>query len=217
MLVGAGTTADESATTLQIWLTDDGIDWSLVHEMDQSIDEAPHGIGTGPEGFVAVGSTDWFINNEHAWALASADGRNWIEAPSSDPPLSDSAATYSVTALGNDWLAFPNRTDGQATALVSANGLDWSVGSTFALGDDYEPGQVPLLFGDGRFAIVSIGYGVDNAARSRLWISTDGVEWRPLEPTAIKGVMDTATHVDMAVLAVMTDGGIEVLTAATGA
>lgn len=109
-----------------LWFSHDALAWEEVEHYSQEggyvkLDD----IGAGDEGFVAFGIRQPVVGGEwERFAVASADGREWIDSPlpfgDEDP---DSQPEASIAALGGDWIvALP----GSSTQIwFSANGLDW--------------------------------------------------------------------------------------------
>lgn len=124
----------------ELWFSPDGRAWERIRNLT---DGEVH-IGAGPEGFVVSGTQGAYGEEQHAFTIASADGREWFEA--SNPPPNASG----VMPLGDDWLVLdyefglPN----QAAIWHSANGLDWSPHGELALEsveiDGAECTEIPL-------------------------------------------------------------------------
>ena len=103
----------------EIWFSADGRAWQRIRHL-------AHGylsIDAGIEGFVAVGTWDQYVQPAGAFAIASADGREWFDA--AGPPQFPTG----VAAVGGDWVTVSSNEDveeGWITISSSANGLDWS-------------------------------------------------------------------------------------------
>lgn len=106
----------------QLWLSTDGISWEQVYVVTAD-ERAVVDIGAGDEGFVAVGYRTRGDIAE-TFAIASADGRHWIE--SSSAPVN----ARHVAPLGSDWIAIATGEispgDTETPVWFSANGIDWS-------------------------------------------------------------------------------------------
>jgi len=102
----------------QLWLSADGMAWELVHSLEANYID----IGAGDDGFAAV---SWVFasgvgdESGHPISIASADGREWIEAPT--PPFGE---FVEVASHAGDWIAVDDP-GGVAPTWFSANGLDW--------------------------------------------------------------------------------------------
>jgi len=98
----------------EFWLSADGGTWEQVH----SLEAAYVDIGAGDEGFAGVG---WIGNEDGSpFAIASADGRDWIDGPV--PPFGQ---FLEVASFGADWVVVEDP-GGTAPTWFSANGLDWA-------------------------------------------------------------------------------------------
>jgi hypothetical protein len=98
----------------EFWLAADGEAWERVHSLEANYVD----IDAGDEGFAAVG----WVGEEDGYPLsiASADGRQWIEAPT--PPF---GRFLEVAAHAGDWIVVDDP-GGVAPTWFSANGLDWA-------------------------------------------------------------------------------------------
>ena len=132
------------------WYSEDGLTWDRV--WDTTDDESPAAVGSGPEGFVIVGQQGYEQGADPiGFALASADGREWIEAPT-DGPVGMSGM-WSVVPIGSDWMATSLGID-DVQVLRSPNGLDWTIDTTFTEAEARR-GGIAQLDGDGQFALLS--------------------------------------------------------------
>ncbi|MFN2418303.1 MAG: hypothetical protein ABR593_05185, partial [Candidatus Limnocylindria bacterium] len=163
----------------ELWYSSDGATWQLAHTLES---DTLH-FDAGEEGFVGVG---WIGEAREPYAIATADGREWIEA--SSPPTDPG----DVAPLGGDWIAMSafteDGTDGETS--FSADGLDWNehggaelstVRADGAPCTEYPRDLVPA----GRWVVVNtalqypcteggfVVYGTQQ-------ISVDGVTWAPL-------------------------------------
>jgi hypothetical protein len=110
-----------------LWLSADGRSWEMVRAAANA--EQFFDIGAGDDGFAATGSRG---EPSESFAVASADGRTWIEAtmaPSGQVPIAE---------RGGDWVAIAAPLAVETAPTVaslwsSANGLEWS-----------ESGSIPL-------------------------------------------------------------------------
>lgn len=80
----------------EVWLSADGRAWELVRAA--SSDESLLATGAGDDGFVVIG-TRGDAESAQTFAVASSDGRQWIEATA--PPEGAAA----VVSQGGDWIA----------------------------------------------------------------------------------------------------------------
>jgi hypothetical protein len=92
-ILGIVTPVDAPRARLhELWMSRDGVTWELVHSLQANYVE----LDAGDEGFVAVGR----IGGEDStpFAIASADGRDWVEAPR--PAF---GSFLEVASHGGDW------------------------------------------------------------------------------------------------------------------
>jgi len=174
----------------QLWFSADGWTWEreyvVVGDERANVD-----VAAGDEGFVAVGNRTRDDVAE-GFAVASSDGRTWIESPS------ESTDGFFVAPMGPDWIAMgqgshlEDRSAVDETAIwFSANGLDWSPLDEFLLkGIELDDVSVcfefvaNLISADGwLLAGTSLSYpcsegGVVGYGAQR--ISVDGTAWKPL-------------------------------------
>jgi hypothetical protein len=111
-----------------LWLSADGLDWEMVHSLaDDSHMVELETIGAGEEGFVALGVRVGLDNMRERFALASADGREWVESPQpfgvEDPQYRPPPA---IAPLGPDWIGATAQRDDTVQIWFSENGLDWT-------------------------------------------------------------------------------------------
>ena len=105
-----------------------GWSWEEVHSLaDASHVVGVEDIGAGEEGFVALGVRVALDNTWERFALASADGREWAEAPQ---PFGVEDQHYRpqpvIAPSGPDWIAATAQRDDTVQIWFSANGLDWT-------------------------------------------------------------------------------------------
>jgi hypothetical protein len=104
----------------ELWFSHDAREWERVDALPAVGTE----IEAGDEGFAAVGAVVSGGEIQGSFARASADGTEWLDAPTS-PPWS-----VQLAAIGPDWLAVSHVADSglpdHATTWISANGLDWT-------------------------------------------------------------------------------------------
>lgn len=176
----------DGPTDLAAWLSVDGIRWEKVLDLD----DRPGWVvvqdgGAGPEGFVVAGTVVSDDNDSHEYfALASADGRTWIEAE--DEPFGAIDPQFRpdpyVAPLGSDWLAFLHRRDGSIRVFRSANGLDWTEAGLIERDGDLNVFAPVIAEVDGRLYFSTAGTGVaPGSGQAGIWTSTDGVGWEPME------------------------------------
>lgn len=171
------------------WHSEDGLDWARVWEAVD--DEILAAVGAGPEGFVMVGQQRYeHGGNPIGVALASADGREWIEAPTDGPV--GLAGMWSVVPTGGDWVA-TSLGGADINVLLSPNGLDWTADTAFP-GADARQGGIAQLAGDADFAgrvsvIGALGpdwlaagsefdsIDEDGRTLARTWTSANALAW----------------------------------------
>lgn len=163
------------------WYSEDGLDWARVWETVD--DELPAAVGAGPEGFVIVGQQGYAQGGDPIGvALASADGREWIEAPTDGPV--GLAGMWSVVPIGGDWMA--TSLDGaDIHVLLSPNGLDWTTDTAFT-GADARRGGIAQLAGDADFALLSSILVPRTLLPVMLY--TAGSGWRDTEASASSSI-----------------------------
>jgi hypothetical protein len=164
-----------------VWYSENGLDWERVWETVN--DELPAAVGAGPEGFVIVGQQGYEQGGDPIGVvLASADGRDWIEAPT-DGPVS-LGGMWSVVPIGGDWMA-TSLDVADVHVLRSPNGLDWTIDTAFP-GADSRRGGIAQLAGDGEFALVSSILVPRTVLPVTLY--TDGSGWQDTEASATSGI-----------------------------
>jgi len=132
-----------------LWYSADGVTWEQVWDTLEA--ETPAAVAAGPEGFVVVGQQGWHDGDPYGFALASADGHDWLEAPA-EGAMASTGSMWSIVPIGVDWMAMPVPDRSEVRVLRSANGLDWSIDAPLPL-DAAQLGHVAQLEGDGRFAL----------------------------------------------------------------
>ncbi len=173
----------------QLWHSEDGLAWVATYPLA----EQQVSIGAGDEGFVAAGveSAD---PPAVPFAIASADGSNWILATA--PPDSSFGLPVLVAPLAGDWYAMDSAVleAGFAAAAPiwsSADGLGWAESGSMPLEViDADPtttcheyvtalhGSAPWLVANSRVAYPCSegGFIVHGTQRG----STDGTTWTDL-------------------------------------
>jgi hypothetical protein len=165
-----------------LWLSTDGLSWEMVHSLaDASHVVGVDGIGAGEEGFVALGVRTALDSRSERFALASADGRDWVEAPQ---PFGVEDPTYRpqpvIAASGPDWIAATAQRDDSAQIWFSANGLDWTPAAVIR-GVRTTQAWAPVLVGaGGRLFFSPAGVFPSSIGAPGVWSSTDGRQWAPL-------------------------------------
>jgi hypothetical protein len=195
-----------------LWLSADGRTWELVRPGAPATAEQFIDIGAGDDGFAATGTRgDAF----EPFAIASSDGRTWIEA------TVPSAGIGMLAERGGDWIAMggaPRGPDGppkEASVWSSANGLEWAeVGSIPLYPAASEPdGTVVcsdfivdlLAAGPWLISNAAAGYGLCSEGRIETYgtqsISRDGRAWEVLPfPSAYDGGGSRGSQVNGAVV-----------------
>lgn len=165
------------------WYSSDGVTWELVAELSKPnrwvrVSDA----AAGDEGFVIVGTDAALEGPGHEWfALASADGREWIESrPLFEPTDANYQPDPHAGALGLSWIAVLPLQDGSMQFWASDDGLEWAESSVL-------PAPGPLEAYDPVFAEVggrlyfSIAGGGALHRTTGAWSSSDGTSWEPLD------------------------------------
>ena len=178
-----------------LWFSPDGRSWDLVHSPSVA-GERFADVGAGDEGFAALGTrgvTDVYT----VFAIASGDGRQWVEA--SAPP--EGAAV--IAAQGADWIAAgtvisgpigPTAPPREDPVWMSANGLEWSEAGSIPLypvppeaeGEVVCSDVVVDLHSAGPWLIANAaaGYAICSEGRIETYgsqsISRDGQDWEVL-------------------------------------
>jgi hypothetical protein len=194
VLVGLGDLNEGAVSNSYVWYSADGIIWDLVWETLE--DESPVAVGAGPEGFVVVGSQGYFEGDPQGFALASSDGREWVEAPQ-EVTLAQTRGIWNIVPIGGDWIAAPAPAPTDIALLRSANGLDWSADSSLPLASA-RPDHVAGLEGDGRFVLFgATTYGEPMTIR----LFVDGKGWQET-PAQYRGGIRVASQAGLTVLMV---------------
>ena len=172
----------------ELWFSTDARSWEQVHSLPSDWVE----YDAGEEGFVVAGvvlSGEGADTTYDPYALASGDGREWLEATGPPP------TTVGVAAVRGDWVAATYSFGGEqlpdlATSWFSANGLEWTEHGTAALNawpieggscHEYPSGLNPagewlVLASTLSYPCSEGGYVVFGTQR----ISTDGATWEDL-------------------------------------
>lgn len=189
----------------ELWQSLDGLSWDLVYE---TADERIISLAGGDEGFVAVRSTA----DHRAVAIASADGREWIDGDA----LPEELTQASLAALGGDWVMVglgsegPPGEPGPVTPGVwdlpvwfSANGLAWhQVGSISWPGDGLGfafPGPL-VSVGDRLILSPFAAGGGPRLPSAGVWSSADGSTWETADIRSDVTVVDGAENAGTVVL-----------------
>jgi hypothetical protein len=167
----------------EVWYSSDGRTWEIVREFGDGFIN----FDAGEEGFVIAGTEGPYGEPGTPFAIASADGREWFEAP--NPP--DGAV--SVAAIASDWVILTVTRDDafrptSKATWHSANGLDWSgpeeleIGTNITANDSGCPLE-PSLLGEGRWLVLrSYWSGLCSEGGSTSFgprlLSEDGGAWR---------------------------------------
>lgn len=177
--------AQSLGTEPSLWLSANGLHWEEVHRFT----DATHyvgldDIGAGDEGFVAFGVRTALDNTWERFAFASADGREWVNAPqpfgAEDPQYRPPLV---IAPLGPDWIAATAQRDDGAQIWFSANGPDWT--PVAEIGDiNTAQAWAPVLIGADRRLFFSPTGEFPSSIEVRspgVWSSTDGREWTRLD------------------------------------
>jgi hypothetical protein len=163
------------------WFSADGLVWDRVWET--AGDEVPAAVASGPEGFVIVGQQGYEDGGDPiGLALASPDGREWIEASTDGP--AGAASMVSVVPLGPDWMATSLGAEG-VQVLRSPNGLDWTA-DTALPGAEARRGGIADLAGDEDFAL--LGSVLVPRTVLPVMMYTAGSGWQDTPATASGGI-----------------------------
>jgi hypothetical protein len=132
-------------------------------------------IGAGDEGFVAFGVRTALDGRGERFAFASADGREWVNAPQ---PFGAEDQQYRpsllIAPLGPDWIAALG-----ASIWFSANGLDWTPAAEIGEVNTTQAWAPVLVGADQRLFFSPTGdfpSSIDPRAPG-VWSSTDGRKW----------------------------------------
>jgi hypothetical protein len=169
-----------------IYLSDDAFEWRLAYEAPSDVEIVS--VGSGPEGFVAVGYQGEPADRRLI-AIASSDGRTWHLAPdlASGTDLQQWAES-AVAPIGSDWVAVAAQfTDGlppnnPAWPIVrrSADGLEWDPAIDLRGEGSAAPSEVRAGAGHLFLSVVFPAEGARTRPRG-VWESTDGISWRRLD------------------------------------
>jgi hypothetical protein len=181
-----------------VWYSENGLDWERVWETVG--DEIPAAVAAGPEGFVIVGQQGYEEGGSIGVALASADGREWIEAPTDGPV--GLGGMWSVVPIGRDWMA-TSLDVADVHVLHSPNGLDWTIDTAFP-GADARRGGIAQLAGDVQFALLGSILVPRTVLPVALYTGSSG--WRDTDASATGGIA-AASRDGMTVL--MVNAGTE--------
>lgn len=181
LLVGQMPSPD--TTIPEAWYSSDGVTWELVHEVtdgDRWVTVAD--AGAGDEGFVIVGASAAPDNSSHEYfALASADGREWIESRSPfGPEDPDFRPNPHVAALGPDWVAVLPTRDESIQFWSSEDGLAWASAGQITDTGPLEAFE-PVFHAVDSLLHFSITGGGFPWTVTGAWSSTGGATWEPLE------------------------------------
>ena len=168
------------------WYSSDGVTWELVAELSEPnrwvrvMDAA-----AGDEGFVIVGTSASLEGLPgHEWfALASADGREWVPSRGLFEPSGENfQPDPHVVALGSGWVAVLPSQDESVQFWASDDGLAWARSGLIA---DARPPEAyeydPVLQEVGGRLYFSFAGGGGFASTFGAWSSADGVSWEPLD------------------------------------
>ena len=197
-----------------LWLSSDGRAWEMV--MAGGTDGSYiSSVAAGDEGFMAIGTRSAGDVTE-TYAIASSDGRTWIEA--TDPP----AGAYTVVPRGGDWFATGSMGPpcGSAPRDIpvwsSASGLEWAEIGSIPLRPipewtEFECWRVGVgLHAAGRWLLADASAGpacCDNPpTQGTRHISRDGRSWESLSLPGVEdgspaaGIADAITDGDLLIL-----------------
>lgn len=183
-----------------LWFSSDGTAWEQVRQLTDGL----AAIGAGDEGFAVVGQLGYYGDQPEPFAIASGDGRAWIQ--SAHPPTD----VAEVAPVGGDWVAVgvPQPGDSMST-WSSANGLDWRELGDTALGSfDAEGGtcyEIPIgLDSAGPWLVSRTVYSHPCSEgafviHSTQRISVDGRSWTALPfETGTPGIGSSGTAIHAA-------------------
>ena len=168
----------DDASPEQIWFSSDALEWELVYGTTD--DESLAAVGAGPEGFVAVGQHGFRTGpSSRAFALASADGRQWITA-ADGAVLAGAGSLWSVVPLHGDWVTSPLMVGTELPILWSPSGLDWEERTSLPI-EHVDMGVIAYLMSNGSRLFAAVANGGGQPVRSNLLTSLDGISWTQTE------------------------------------
>lgn len=180
-----------------VWRSPDGLDWArppdgtpLTGASGEVV--TPLGVALGPPGVVVVGTrlplTDVLPNVEDGAVWWSGDGRRWERVHADEAFGGPGTQQPTVVAWsGSAFVAVGATADDvgrrmRPAAWVSADGRSWRRAPVDAFGGDTEAADARLT------SLVSAGgcliAGGLVGTAPRLWTSTDGLAWTPMQPPA---------------------------------
>ena len=157
-LVAVGTGMDDQGIYGRIWISDDGMAWTLALEMPnvELID-----VTAGGPGFLALGSAANQDDDAVVAVWASEDGDSWTQVLRDDEVFA--AQLGAIEASENGAIALGGMPTG---AWVSPDGLTWTRVVDLTLDERGE--TTAVVAHDGGFIVVG---------RGGWWSSENGVEW----------------------------------------
>ena len=172
------------ASAIELYVSEDGRSWELVHTVEADADAHVYGVGGGPEGFVVAARRE--VDGAPT-LLASSDGRTWFEAPE-QPALSADDVVMAVAPLGRDWVAAGWRSmsgPGRGIDLwTSADGLRWEEAASLVPDPSEEAFGTRVMYpshllSSGDILFLSTAFAVEGSGtRPRsVWTSRDGESW----------------------------------------
>jgi hypothetical protein len=167
----------DGASPEQLWFSPDAINWEPMYST--SDDESLAAIGAGPEGFVAVGQQGFRTGPPRAFALASADGREWFRAAEGSA-LATAGSLWSVVPLEGDWVTSPATVGTDLPILWSPNGLDWEDRTSLPI-ERVDTGVIASLMSNGSRLYAAVADGGGQPVSSVLLTSLDGITWSETE------------------------------------
>jgi len=213
-------THSETRDTTEIWHSENGASWRVVHTIEPRDGFVPLAWDweAGPEGFVVTGM--WFpsdreVDDDRPFAFASGDGVSWFEATAEATPT----LIYGpkVAPVGGDWMVVGERstesvslTAATAEAWYSSNGLAWERRGSFDIPLPSNPRGWDIGTFVGR--VVSTGERVVTSGftsvcchgpawAAGVWSSFDGRSWERLGFPEGTVVSAAAQHDGIVVLA----------------
>lgn len=217
-LVTATSTTTETEDTIEVWHSEDGATWRVVHVVRTVDGFRPYlqDWAAGPEGFVILAARGRSVDDqreERSFFLASGDGVTWFEA-------TESGATNgmrNVAPVRGDWIVTVSPLWEQdagsdvTIAYASANGLAWQQVGSFAvpMPESPDPGLdtdpfIGELVSTGERVIASGDVGRCCHGpwwASGVWSSFDGRSWERLGFPAGTVITAAAAHDGIVVLA----------------